>query len=92
MTPSDTIDPLHVLANLVERQHCLYREGLQMPNELKNKGSARLLPSWRRHGSAGASPSRVMNRLDKVDEDMFTGVALTPSPHPFKHLCNCLMN
>ena len=46
-----------------------------MPSELKNEGRARLLPSWRRHGSAGASPSRVMNWLDKVDEDMFTGVA-----------------
>ena len=28
---------------------------------IKNNGRARLLPSWRRNGSAGASPSRVMN-------------------------------
>ncbi len=34
---------------------------------IKNNGRARLLPSWRRNGSAGASPSRVMNWLRQVD-------------------------
>ena len=42
-------------------------------SRLKYNGRARLLPSWRRHGSAGASPSRAIRELDKVAEDMFTG-------------------
>ncbi len=37
-------------------------------------GRARLLPSWRRIGSAGASPSRSMHWLEKVETNMFTGV------------------
>ena len=37
-------------------------------------GRARLLPSWHRNGSAGASPSRAKNWLGKVDAIMFTGV------------------
>ncbi len=39
---------------------------------------ARLLPSWRRHGSAGALPSRVMNWRDKVYVDMFTAMERGP--------------
>ena len=37
-----------------------------MRDRLKNNGRARLLPSWRRFGSAGASPSRAMNWLGFV--------------------------
>ena len=36
------------------------------------------------HGSAGASPSRVMNWLDKVDKYMFRGEA---SPSRYKQCC-----
>ncbi len=46
-------------------------------NLIKNNGRARLLPSWRRNGSAGVSPSRYMNWLGKVDEKMFTGGGAT---------------
>ena len=49
-----------------------------------SNGKARLLPSWRRNGSAGASPSRSMNWLGKVNVKMFTGVA---SPSRYKHCC-----
>ena len=38
---------------------------------MKYSGSARLLPSYRRIASAGASPSRVMNWLGKVDLNVF---------------------
>ncbi len=38
-------------------------------------GRARLLPSLRRYGSAGASPSRVTNSLGAVDEKRLPGTA-----------------
>ena len=47
---------------------------LEWAKRMKINGRARLLPSWRRDGSAGASPSRVMNWLVEVDVNMFTGV------------------
>ena len=56
-------------------------------NRIKNNGRARLLPSWRRNGSAGASPSRSMNWLGKVNVKMFTGVASPASPSRYKHCC-----
>jgi hypothetical protein len=43
--------------------------------EVAYTGRARLLPSWHRYGSAGASPSRVMTWWDKVDGNMFREVA-----------------
>ncbi len=51
------------------------QNSLEIHDRLKTNGRARLLPSWRRIGSAGASPSRSMNWLEKVDINMFTGVA-----------------
>ncbi len=45
-----------------------------MSNALETNGRARLLPSLRRHGSAGASPSQAMNGLGKVEENLFAGV------------------
>ena len=45
-----------------------------LPND-SSFGRARLLPSWRRNGWAGASPSRVMNWLVDVDVNMFAGAA-----------------
>ncbi len=41
---------------------------------IKAFGRARLLPSLRRLGSAGASPSRVTNSLDRLLGNMFTAV------------------
>ena len=46
-----------------------------MSNALETNGRVRLLPSLRRNGLAGASPSRAMNGLGKVEENMFRGVA-----------------
>ncbi len=54
-----------------------------MLNRLKNNGRARLLPSWRLIGSAGASPSQVMNWLVEVDVNMLEGEA---SPALAMHL------
>ena len=45
------------------------------PNRLKNNGRARLLPSWRRNGSAGASPSRRMNLHGQNTVNMATEAA-----------------
>ena len=42
---------------------------------LKTLGRARLLPSQRCEGSAGASPSRTTNCLGKLFGNMFPGVA-----------------
>jgi hypothetical protein len=47
-------------------------------------GRARLLPSQRCKGSAGASPSRAMNDLGKLVGNMFTAVA---SPSPVTNRC-----
>ena len=55
----------------------------EMPNRLKYNGRARLLPSLARpwFGRSLTLPSielvgpKEMNWLDKVDEDMFTGLA-----------------
>ena len=44
-------------------------------NRLKSVGTARLLPTRRRHSSAGASPSRPMKWLVKVVLKIFKGRA-----------------
>ncbi len=53
-----------------------------MPSLLRTFGRARLLPSFRRYGSVGASPSLVTNLMDKFVKTMFAVVAspsrLTP--------------
>ncbi len=48
-----------------------------MPSPLRTIETARLLPSLRRHGSAGASPSRILHWL--VDS-MKTGLKRWPQP------------
>ena len=50
------------------------------PIPVKTTGRARLLPSQRCKGSAGASPSRAMNCLGKLVGNMFTAVASPASP------------
>ncbi len=53
-----------------------------MADALETNGRARLLPSLRHNGSAGASPSQARNGLGKVEENMFRGVA---SPSQIDH-------
>ncbi len=51
---------------------------------LKTTGERGSCRAWRRNGSAGASTSRAMNWLGKVDVIMFTGVA---SPSRYEQCC-----
>ncbi len=44
-------------------------DSVATPARSENNGRARLMPSLRRIGSAGASPSRVMNMLSKLDSE-----------------------
>ena len=55
----------HMLPSLMTLPQGSYGYIIAMPNRLTNNGRARLLPSWRRNGSAGAVKRKPLAFVEK---------------------------